>query len=67
MRVGLTATMIQGGKSGVAQYVFSLVRELVRGGRVNLTVFALEDELGLFDYAAGGVGWCRCRGVRLRR
>ncbi len=62
MKVGLTATMIQGGKSGVAQYVFSLVRELVRGGRVDLTVFALEDEMGLFDYAAGG-----CRVVSVPR
>ena len=49
MRVGLTATMIQGGKSGVAQYVFSLVRELVRGGRVDLTVFALEDYRAAID------------------
>lgn len=50
MKVGLTATMIQGGRSGVAQYVFSLVRELVRAGRVDLTVFVLEDEMPHFDF-----------------
>lgn len=54
MKVGLTATMIQGGRSGVAQYVFSLVRELVRAGRVDLNVFVLEDELPLLDFAKDG-------------
>ncbi len=54
MRIGLTATMIQGGRSGVAQYVFSLVRELVRAGEVDLNVFVLEDELPLLDFAKGG-------------
>jgi len=51
MKVGLTATMIQGGRSGVAQYVFSLVRELARAGQVDLSVFVLEDELPHFDFA----------------
>jgi glycosyltransferase involved in cell wall biosynthesis len=46
--------MVQGGRSGVAQYVFSLVRELIRSGRVDLTVFALEQELPLFDFAKDG-------------
>lgn len=54
MKTGLTATMIQGGRSGVAQYVFSLVRELIRAGSVDLTVFALEDELPLFEFAKDG-------------
>jgi glycosyltransferase involved in cell wall biosynthesis len=51
MNVGLTATVVQGGRSGVAQYVFSLVRELVKLDDIDLTVFALEDELPLFDFA----------------
>lgn len=51
MKVGLTATMIQGGRSGVAQYVFSLVRELIRAKQVDLDVFVLEDELPLLDFA----------------
>lgn len=54
MKVGLTATMIQGGRSGVAQYVFSLVRELLRAGEIDLHVFVLEDELPLLDFAKDG-------------
>ena len=54
LKAGLTTTMIQGGRSGVAQYVFSLVRELLRAGRVDLTLFVLENDLPLFDFAAGG-------------
>lgn len=54
MKIGLTATMVQGGRSGVAQYVFSLVRELIRAGRVDLHLFALEDELPLFNFAKEG-------------
>jgi glycosyltransferase involved in cell wall biosynthesis len=54
MKVGLTATMIQGGRSGVAQYVFSLVRELIRAKQVDLSVFVLEDELPLLDFAKEG-------------
>lgn len=54
MKVGLTATMIQGGRSGVAQYVFSLVRELIRAGKVDLSVFVIENELALFDFAKSG-------------
>jgi glycosyltransferase involved in cell wall biosynthesis len=54
MKVGLTATMIQGGRSGVAQYVLSLVRELIRAGEIDLHVFVLEDELPLLDFAKDG-------------
>lgn len=54
MKAGLTATMVQGGRSGVAQYVFSLVRELIRQGKVDLSVFVLENELPLFDFAKDG-------------
>lgn len=54
MKVGLTATMIQGGRSGVAQYVFSLVKELIAAGEMDLHVFVLEDEIPLFDFAKNG-------------
>ena len=54
MKIGLTATMVQGGRSGVAQYVFSLVRELIHANQVDLHVFVLEDELPLFDFAKNG-------------
>ncbi len=52
MKIGLTATVVQGGRSGVAQYVFSLIREMLPIHDVELTVFVLEDELALFDFAA---------------
>lgn len=51
MKVGLTATMIQGGRSGVAQYVFSLVRELMHDPRVELSLFVLEQERQHFAFA----------------
>jgi len=52
MRIGVSTLMIQGGKSGVAQYVFSLVRALQRqGGAHEFTLFILENDLPLFDFA----------------
>ncbi|RYD38513.1 MAG: glycosyltransferase family 1 protein [Verrucomicrobiaceae bacterium] len=56
IRAGLTTTMIQGGKSGVGQYVFALVRELLKTGRVDLTLFVLERDVPLFAFTDG-----RCR------
>lgn len=63
MKAGLTATMVQGGRSGVAQHVFALTRELIRGGRVDLTLFVLEHERPLFAFAEGG---CRIETVPAR-
>lgn len=55
MNVGLSTSVIQRGKSGVAQYVFGLVEALSRqAGRHDLTLFALEDDLPLFDFAKDG-------------
>ena len=51
MKIGLSATMIQHGKSGVAQYVFALLRGLLReetGDRWHL--FVLEEDLPLFEF-----------------
>ncbi|MES2705559.1 MAG: glycosyltransferase family 1 protein [Verrucomicrobiota bacterium] len=53
IKAGLTTTMIQGGKSGVGQYVFSLVRELLKTGRVDLTLFVLERDIPLFNFTGG--------------
>jgi glycosyltransferase involved in cell wall biosynthesis len=56
MRVGLSTTMIQRGKSGVAQYVFALVRALVAEGEAcRLHLFVLEEDLALFDFVRGQV------------
>lgn len=52
MRIGLSTTMIQRGKSGIAQYVFALVRALLaEGSEHRLHLFILEEDLPLFDFA----------------
>jgi glycosyltransferase involved in cell wall biosynthesis len=44
---------MQSGRSGVGQYVLSLVRALIHAPvRHELTLFVLEDDLPLFDFAA---------------
>jgi glycosyltransferase involved in cell wall biosynthesis len=54
MKIGLSTTMIQRGKSGVAQYVFALLRALLaEGGGRRFHVFALEEDLPLFGFVAG--------------
>jgi len=52
MNVGLSTSVIQRGQSGVAQYVFALVAALARHpARPHLTLFVLEDDVPLFDFA----------------
>jgi glycosyltransferase involved in cell wall biosynthesis len=52
VHIGITTSVIQRGQSGIAQYVFALVRELIRQGGHKYTLFVLENDLGLFDFAA---------------
>jgi glycosyltransferase involved in cell wall biosynthesis len=53
MNVGLSTSVIQRGRSGVAQYVFALVKALVcRADRPALTLFVLEDDAPLFSFAS---------------
>ena len=52
MNIGLSTSVIQRGRSGVAQYVFALVAALARqAARDELTLFVLEDDVPLFDFA----------------
>ena len=52
MRIGLSTSVIQRGKTGVAQYVFGLVRALLPFSRQHrFTLFVLEEDLPLFDFA----------------
>ncbi len=54
MNIGLSTTMIQRGKSGVAQYVFALVRALLaEPGNHRLTLFVLQEDLPLFGFVEG--------------
>ena len=56
MNVGLSTTMIQRGKSGIAQYVFALVRALLAEGPAHrLHLFVLEEDQSLFDFARDAV------------
>src|SRR5215831_2832142 len=52
MRIGISTLMIQGGKSGVAQYVLSLLQNLQRQGSSHeFTLFVLEKDQPLFSFA----------------
>ena len=52
MRIGLSTSVIQRGKSGVGQYVFALVRALLpHATRHEISLFVLEEDLPLFDFA----------------
>jgi len=54
MNVGLSTSVIQRGRSGIAQYVFALVAALSRHPtRPDLTLFVLENDIQLFDFAEG--------------
>ncbi len=54
MRIGITTSVIQRGKTGVAQYLFALVRALIsEPGSHHLVLFVLEQDLPLFKYAEG--------------
>jgi glycosyltransferase involved in cell wall biosynthesis len=51
MNVGISTPVIQGGKSGVAQYAFGLVRALLPfAGQHQFTLFVLEADLPLFSF-----------------
>jgi len=54
MRIGLSTSVIQRGRSGVAQYVLALVRAfLPEAGRHEFTLFVLEEDRPLFAFAEG--------------
>lgn len=54
LRVGISTSVIQRGKTGVAQYVFALVRSLLElEGNHELVLFVLEEDRHLFAFAEG--------------
>src|ERR1700720_3333952 len=58
MRIGLSTSLIQRGQTGVAQYVFALLRALLPlalADRHQFTLFVLEEDMPLFDFADGNV------------
>jgi glycosyltransferase involved in cell wall biosynthesis len=51
MRIGLSTSVIQGGKTGIAGYVFELLRALVaEGDKHEFVLFILERDLPLFEF-----------------
>jgi glycosyltransferase involved in cell wall biosynthesis len=52
MRIGISTSVIQRGKSGVGQYVFALLRALLSGTHQHkFVLFVLEEDLPLFAFA----------------
>src|SRR5258707_1660131 len=50
MRIGISTSVIQGGPTGIAQYVFALLRAFSRySGQYHFTLFVLEEDVPLFD------------------
>ena len=53
MRIAISTSVIQRGKTGVAQYVFALVKTLRSFAEEHqFTLFVLEEDLPLFDFAS---------------
>jgi glycosyltransferase involved in cell wall biosynthesis len=52
MKIAISTSVIQRGKTGVAQYVFALVRELLHyADEHEFHLLVLEEDLPLFDFA----------------
>ena len=52
MQIGITTSVGQRGKTGIAQYLFALVRALVEQNTHQYTLFVLENDAELFRFAA---------------
>src|SRR4051794_17470476 len=51
MKIGLSTSVVQRGKTGIAQYLFALVRAfLPHADRHQFTLFVLEEDLPLFSF-----------------
>jgi glycosyltransferase involved in cell wall biosynthesis len=56
MNIGFSTSVIQRGKTGVAQYVFAVLRALAaHADRHRFHLFVLEEDLPLFDFARGAM------------
>src|SRR5258708_1997979 len=52
MRIGISTSVIQRGKTGIAQYLFALLRGLLPFTKQHrFILFVLEEDLPLFDFA----------------
>src|SRR6266705_5026615 len=56
MRIGISTSVIQRGKTGVAQYLFALLRAFLSHCKEHqFILFVLEEDLPLFDFAKGSM------------
>jgi glycosyltransferase involved in cell wall biosynthesis len=54
MKIGFSTSVIQRGKTGVAQYVFALLRAMLpHADKHEFHLFVLEEDLPLFEFAKG--------------
>jgi glycosyltransferase involved in cell wall biosynthesis len=54
MRIGISTSVIQRGKTGIAQYLFALLRAFLPYANENrFVLFVLAEDLPLFDFAKG--------------
>jgi glycosyltransferase involved in cell wall biosynthesis len=53
VHIGLSTSVIQRGQTGVAQYVFALIRALLQHAEHEYTLFVLEEDLDQFHFAVG--------------
>jgi len=52
MRIGISTSVIQRGRTGVAQHLFALLRALLRAPHQHeFVLFVLEEDIPLFDFA----------------
>lgn len=56
MRIGITTSVIQRGRTGIAQWLFAMTRALQSyAGDHEFVLFVLEEDLPLFDFAAANM------------
>jgi len=53
VHIGISTSVIQRGRSGIAQHLFALCRALTVHKEHEYTLFALEEDLDLFHFASG--------------
>jgi glycosyltransferase involved in cell wall biosynthesis len=53
VNIGISTSVIQRGQTGIGQYLFALIRALIEHGKHNYTLFVLDKDSRLFDFADG--------------
>src|SRR5437016_5284486 len=54
MRIGISTSVIQRGRTGIAQYLFALLRAFLPfAGEHQFILFVLEEDLPMFDFVKG--------------